>query len=89
MAGALGYAFTAPVVPAMLVFLMLGLGLALPFLLIGFVPALASRIPKPGAWMDTLKHWLAYPMYLTAVWLLWVFGKQRGIDAVALLLQQI
>jgi thiol:disulfide interchange protein len=86
MAGALGYAFTAPVLPAMLVFLMLGLGLALPFLLIGFVPALASRLPKPGLWMDTLKHWLAYPMYVTAVWLLWVFGKQRGIDAMSLLL---
>ena len=86
MAGALGYAFTAPVLPAMLVFLALGLGLALPFLLIGFVPALASRLPRPGAWMETLKHWLAFPMYLTAVWLLWVFGKQRGMDAVGALL---
>ena len=86
MAGALGYAFTAPVLPAMLVFLALGLGLALPFLLIGFVPALASRLPRPGAWMETLKTWLAFPMYLTAVWLLWVFGKQRGMDAVAVLL---
>ena len=86
MAGALGYAFTAPALPAMLVFLALGLGLALPFLLIGFVPALASRLPRPGAWMETLKHWLAFPMYLTAVWLLWVFGKQRGMDAVGVLL---
>jgi thiol:disulfide interchange protein DsbD len=86
MAGALGYAFTAPTVAAMGVFLMLGLGLALPFLLIGFVPALAARLPRPGAWMDTLKLWLAYPMYLTAVWLLWVFGKQRGMDAAAFLL---
>jgi thiol:disulfide interchange protein DsbD len=86
MAGALGYAFAAPVLPAMLVFLMLGLGLATPFLLIGFVPALASRIPKPGAWMETLRQWLAFPMYFTAVWLAWVFGKQRGVDAVALLL---
>jgi thiol:disulfide interchange protein DsbD len=86
MAGALGYAFTAPTAAAMGVFLMLGLGLALPFLLIGFVPALAARLPRPGAWMDTLKLWLAYPMYLTAVWLLWVFGKQRGMDAVAALL---
>ena len=86
MAGALSYAFTAPVLPAMLVFLALGLGLALPFLLIGFVPALASRLPRPGAWMETLKHWLAFPMYLTAVWLLWVFGKQRGMDAVGVLL---
>ena len=86
MAGALGYAFTAPVLPAMLVFLALGLGLALPFLLIGFVPALASRLPRPGLWMETLKEWLAYPMYLTAVWLAWVFGKQRGIDAMAMLM---
>ncbi len=86
MAGALGYAFTAPVPSAMLVFLMLGLGLATPFLLIGFVPALASRIPKPGAWMETLRQWLAFPMYFTAVWLAWVFGKQRGVDALALLL---
>jgi len=86
MGSALGYAFTAPPLLAMLVFLALGLGLALPFLLIGFIPALASRLPKPGAWMDTLKQWLAYPMYLTAVWLAWVFGNQRGIDAFALLL---
>ena len=86
MGSALGYAFTAPALPAMLVFLALGLGLALPFLLIGFVPALAARLPKPGAWMDTLKQWLAYPMYLTAIWLAWVFGKQRGVDALALLL---
>jgi thiol:disulfide interchange protein DsbD len=86
MGSALGYAFTAPTLPALLVFLALGLGLALPFLLIGFVPALASRLPRPGAWMDTLKSWLAFPMYLTAVWLAWVFGKQRGTDALALLL---
>ena len=86
MAGALGYAFVAPVAQAMAVFLALGLGLALPFLLIGFVPGLASALPKPGAWMDTLKHWLALPMYLTAVWLAWVFGKQRGVDGLSLLL---
>jgi thiol:disulfide interchange protein len=86
MAGALGYAFVAPVAQAMAVFLALGLGLALPFLLIGFVPGLAARLPRPGAWMDTLKHWLALPMYLTAVWLAWVFGKQRGVDGLALLL---
>ena len=86
MAGALGYAFVAPVPAAMAVFLALGIGLALPFLLIGFVPALATRLPRPGAWMDTLKHWLAVPMYLTAVWLAWVFGKQRGVDALALVL---
>ncbi len=86
MGPALGYAFTAPAAMAMLVFLALGLGLALPFLLIGFVPALAGRLPRPGAWMETFKQVLAFPMYLTAIWLLWVLGKQRGIDAMALLL---
>ena len=86
MGSALAFAFTAHWALAFSVFLALGLGLALPFLLIGFIPALASRIPKPGAWMDTLKHWLAYPMYLTAVWLAWVFGSQKGVNGLALLL---
>jgi thiol:disulfide interchange protein DsbD len=86
MAGALGYAFVADTFSAMLVFLALGVGLALPFLLIGFVPSLAARLPKPGPWMESMKQWLAYPMYLTAVWLAWVFGKQRGVDALGLLL---
>ena len=86
MGPALAYAFTAPPALAMLVFLALGLGLALPFLLIGFVPALAERLPKPGAWMETFKHVMAFPMYLTAIWLLWVLGKQRGIDAMGLML---
>jgi thiol:disulfide interchange protein len=81
MAQALGWAFTAPTGAALLVFAALGLGLALPFLLIGFVPALAQRLPKPGAWMETLKQLLAFPMYLTAIWLLWVLTKQRGADA--------
>ena len=84
MGGALAYAFTAPAAVALLVFLALGLGLALPFLLVGFVPALADRLPKPGAWMDTLKQVLAFPMYLTAIWLAWVLGRQRGVDAMAL-----
>jgi thiol:disulfide interchange protein DsbD len=86
MGPALAYAFAAPALAALLVFLALGLGLALPFLLIGFVPGLARRLPKPGAWMETLKQLLAFPMYLTAVWLLWVLGRQRGVDAIALVL---
>ena len=84
MGGALAFAFTASPALALAVFLMLGLGLALPFLLIGFVPALADRLPRPGAWMETLKQVLAFPMYLTAIWLPWVLGKQRGVDAMAL-----
>ncbi len=84
MGAALGYAFTGPAAGGMLVFLMLGLGLALPFLLIGFVPAFARLLPKPGAWMDTLKQLLAFPLYATAAWLVWVLAKQRGADAVGL-----
>ncbi|MDO4708735.1 MAG: protein-disulfide reductase DsbD [Pseudomonadota bacterium] len=84
MGAALAYAFIAPAAIAMLVFLMLGLGLALPFLLIGFIPALARFLPKPGAWMETLKQLLAFPMYVTAAWLVWVLVQQRGADAFGL-----
>lgn len=86
MGGALAYAFTAPMLSALLVFLMLGIGLALPFLAIGFVPALARLLPRPGRWMETLKQVLAFPMYLTAAWLVWVLANQRGADAVGLVL---
>jgi len=86
MGAALGYAFSASSFVALLVFLALGLGLALPFLLVGFVPALARRLPRPGAWMETLKQFLAFPMYLTAAWLVWVLGNQRGVDAVGWIL---
>ena len=86
MGSALAYAFAAPMLSALLVFLALGVGLALPFLLIGFVPALARLLPRPGRWMETLKQVLAFPMYLTAVWLAWVVANQRGADAVGLLL---
>lgn len=86
MGSAIAFAFAAPVAIAFLIFLALGLGLALPFLLIGFVPAIARVLPRPGRWMETLKQALAFPMYLTAVWLLWVLTKQRGADATALVL---
>ena len=86
MGSALAYAFAAPMLAALLVFLALGVGLALPFLLIGFVPALARLLPRPGRWMETLKQVLAFPMYLTAVWLVWVVAEQRGADAVGLVL---
>ena len=86
MGTALAYAFVAPDVAALPVFLMLGLGLALPFLLIGFVPGLAGWLPRPGRWMETLKQLLAFPMYLSAVWLVWVLAHQRGGDAAGLVL---
>jgi thiol:disulfide interchange protein DsbD len=86
MGSALAYAFAAPTLSALLVFLALGIGLALPFLAVGFVPALARLLPKPGRWMETLKQVLAFPMYLTAAWLVWVLANQRGADAVGLVL---
>ena len=80
------FAFAASPVLAMTVFLALGLGLALPFLLIAYIPALAKRLPKPGAWMETLKQVLAFPMYLTAAWLVSVLAAQRGSIGVWLIL---
>lgn len=84
MGAALAWAFAAPPALAIMVFLALGVGLALPFLLIGLVPSLAGRLPRPGAWMDTFKQLLAFPLYLTAVWLVWVLARQRGADAAGL-----
>ena len=86
MGVALAYAFVAPAAHELLVMLVLGVGLALPLTLIGLVPALARWLPKPGRWMETLKQILAFPMYLSAVWLVWVLAHQRGADAVALVL---
>jgi thiol:disulfide interchange protein DsbD len=83
---ALGYALTQPGIVAAAVFGSLGLGLALPFLLIGFFPHLGSLLPKPGAWMETFKQAMAFPLYLTVVFLLWVLDGQAGRDGVALAL---
>ncbi|WP_105102952.1 protein-disulfide reductase DsbD family protein [Microbulbifer pacificus] len=86
MGSALGFAVTQPAIVALSVFAALGAGMAAPFLLLTYIPALAQRLPRPGAWMETLKQFLAFPMYLTAVWLLWVLGRQAGSDGVALVL---
>src|SRR5690554_3908553 len=86
MGVALGYAIVQPPALALLIFSVLGLGLAAPFLLLGFIPSIAKVLPKPGAWMDTFKQWMAVPMFITTVWLLWVFGRQTGIDSLTLLL---
>lgn len=83
---ALAYALVAPPANELLVMLALGIGLALPLTLIGLVPALSRLLPKPGRWMETLKQFLAFPMYLSAVWLVWVLSNQRGADAAALAL---
>ncbi len=84
MAGALGAALVLPTVQALSVFAGLGLGLALPFLLIGFIPTLRRRLPKPGAWMIRLRAMLSVPMFLTALALAWVLGQQVGVNGMAL-----
>jgi thiol:disulfide interchange protein/DsbC/DsbD-like thiol-disulfide interchange protein len=86
MASALGYALTAGPVQIIVVFLALGLGLALPFLALSLSPALLSRFPKPGAWMETLRRLLAFPMYATAAFMAWVFAQQAGDMALGLLM---
>jgi thiol:disulfide interchange protein DsbD len=86
MGPALGVALTQPGAVTFAVFVALGFGLALPMLVLAFVPALARRLPRPGPWMERLKQALAFPMYLTALWLAWVLGRQVGVDGMTLLL---
>lgn len=86
MGASLGLAITLPAGQALLIFAALGLGLALPYLVASFVPAFARWLPKPGAWMDTLRKLLAFPMLITVVWLVWVLGHQSGVDGAAALL---
>lgn len=83
MAGALGAALVLPPAAALAVFAGLGLGMAAPFLLIAFVPAVRSRLPRPGAWMGRLRRILAVPMALTAAWLLWLLWRQAGPEGLA------
>ena len=83
---ALGLALNQPAWQALAVFACLGLGLALPVLLISFVPAMLRRLPKPGQWMLVLREWMAFPMLITVVWLAWVLGQQRGVGSMAALL---
>lgn len=86
MGTALGVAVLLPWPQAMSVFLALGLGLALPMLALSWWPGLAKRMPKPGPWMDTFKQAMAFPLYLAAVWLLWVLARQTDPNGLALVL---
>jgi thiol:disulfide interchange protein len=85
MGTALGFALTQPLFVCILVFAALGFGMALPLLFLCYVPALAARLPRPGAWMDNLKQFLAFPLYLSAIWLLWVYGRQTNVNQMAVL----
>jgi thiol:disulfide interchange protein/DsbC/DsbD-like thiol-disulfide interchange protein len=86
MAAALGFALTQSTVSALLIFLSLGLGFALPFLSLAIFPRALSFMPKPGTWMLRLKQFLAFPMYGAAAWLTWVLAQEAGANGVAVLL---
>jgi DsbC/DsbD-like thiol-disulfide interchange protein/cytochrome c biogenesis protein CcdA len=81
MGAAVGYALIQSPVTGVLVFASLGLGMALPYVLLCYAPALLARLPRPGQWMVVMKQLLAFPMFASAVWLLWVLGVQAGPDA--------
>lgn len=78
MATAIGYALTQTPFVALSVFATLGFGLAFPYVLFCFVPAAQAILPKPGAWMNTFRKFLAVPMFITAFWLVWVLVQQLG-----------
>jgi DsbC/DsbD-like thiol-disulfide interchange protein/cytochrome c biogenesis protein CcdA len=84
MGAALGAALILPPAAALAVFAGLGLGLALPFLVLGFIPALRRKLPKPGAWMARFRRLLSVPMFATALGLAWVLGRQAGVDGMAI-----
>lgn len=86
MGSALGLTLTQPPVQALSVFTAIGVGMALPYALLGCFPAWLSRLPRPGRWMQTLREALAFPMYASAAWLAWVLAQQAGVDALLRLL---
>ncbi len=83
MGTALGFALGQPPAIALTVFTALGVGMALPMVLLSYSARVRGILPKPGAWMETFKQLMAFPLYATVVWLLWVAGRQSGIDTVA------
>jgi thiol:disulfide interchange protein DsbD len=86
MGAALGYAVAQPAPVALSVFAMLGAGMATPYLALTLSPPLLQRLPRPGPWMQHLRQLMAFPMFVTCVWLLWVLAQQIDVDALALVL---
>ena len=86
MGASLGAAVALPSAQGLAVFAALGLGMALPYLLASAWPAVARLLPRPGVWMAHFKTAMAFPMFATVVWLVWVLGVQVGVDGVAALL---
>ncbi|MCH9628000.1 MAG: Thiol:disulfide interchange protein DsbD [Chlamydiales bacterium] len=86
---ALGFAMTLPAIQALLVFTMMGMGMAFPYLLFSAFPKLVRFLPKPGNWMITFKHLMGFVMMATVVWLVWVFGAQTDNMAIFVLLASL
>lgn len=82
LGASLGYTLSQPNWVALIVFAAMALGMALPVVALSFAPKLIERLPRPGPWMETFKQFMAFPMYATVAWLLWVLGQQRGMDGV-------
>ena len=86
MGSAVGFALSQSAPIAFLIFTSLALGLALPYVVLSYNPGLARFLPRPGRWMETLKQFMSFLVFATVIWLIWVFGLQAGISAVARLL---
>jgi thiol:disulfide interchange protein DsbD len=86
MGPALGFALTQTWAVAMLIFVSLGFGMALPILALSFLPALSKYMPNPGPWMETFKQFMAFLLYASALFFLWVLGVQVGVTGMALVL---
>jgi thiol:disulfide interchange protein len=86
MGASVGLAIGLPVAQALLIFGAIGVGMALPYLAASLMPAVAKLLPRPGAWMDVFRRLMAFPMFATVAWLVWVLGQQSGIDGAGALL---
>ncbi len=82
MGAALGYAISQSIPVTIVVFIALGVGMALPYVLLAWFPGWRRRLPRPGVWMERVKQFLAFPLYATVAWLAWVLGAQVDNDAV-------
>jgi thiol:disulfide interchange protein len=86
MGASLGYAVGLPALQALSVFAAIGVGMAIPYLAASAIPAVARVLPRPGPWMLTFKQLMAFPMFATVAWLVWVLGQQSGVDGAGALL---
>lgn len=82
MGSALGLTLLLPPVQSILIFAALGLGMALPMILLAYIPALVKRLPRSGPWMIVVKQLMSFPLLATALWLLWVLGNQKGTNSI-------